>query len=60
MFDWDVHNLRKIRAHQVTREEAEEALANEATMRFPSTKRTSKAKCALFTMAKPARAACLL
>ncbi|HEX3685920.1 MAG TPA: BrnT family toxin [Bryobacteraceae bacterium] len=28
MFEWDEHNLRKIRAHQVEREEAEQALSN--------------------------------
>jgi uncharacterized DUF497 family protein len=29
MFEWDRNNLRKILAHRITREEAEEALANE-------------------------------
>lgn len=28
VFDWDASNLRKIRAHRIQREEAEEALAN--------------------------------
>jgi uncharacterized DUF497 family protein len=28
MFDWDRNNLRKIRAHRISREEAEEALLN--------------------------------
>ena len=28
-FDWDVHNLRHIRAHKVTRDEAEQALTND-------------------------------
>ncbi|MBK7928148.1 MAG: hypothetical protein IPJ98_11860 [Bryobacterales bacterium] len=28
VFDWDASNLRKIRAHRIKREEAEEALAN--------------------------------
>ncbi len=30
MFDWDVNNLRKIRAHRITQEEAEQTLANGA------------------------------
>jgi uncharacterized DUF497 family protein len=30
MFDWDRSNLRKIRAHRISREEAEEALINDA------------------------------
>lgn len=29
MFDWDRNNLRKIRTHQITREEVEEALLND-------------------------------
>ena len=29
MFDWDRNNLRKIRAHRIKREEAEEALLND-------------------------------
>jgi uncharacterized DUF497 family protein len=29
MFEWDRNNLRKIRAHQVKREEAEQALLND-------------------------------
>lgn len=29
MFDWDEHNLRKIRAHRIKREEIEEALSND-------------------------------
>jgi len=29
MFDWDRNNLRKIRAHRITREEAEQALSND-------------------------------
>ena len=29
MFDWDRNNLRKIRAHKITREEAEQALSND-------------------------------
>ena len=29
MFDWDRSNLRKIRAHQIKREEAEQALFND-------------------------------
>jgi uncharacterized DUF497 family protein len=28
MFEWDANNRRKIRAHRITREEAEEALLN--------------------------------
>ena len=28
MFNWDESNLRKIRAHRITREEAEQALLN--------------------------------
>jgi uncharacterized DUF497 family protein len=28
VFDWDRHNLRKIRAHRVSREEVEQALLN--------------------------------
>jgi uncharacterized protein len=28
MFDWDRNNLRKIRAHRINREEAEQALLN--------------------------------
>jgi hypothetical protein len=33
MFDWDRSNLRKIRAHRISREEAEQALVN-AQFRF--------------------------
>lgn len=29
MFEWDRHNLRKVRAHRITREEAEQALRND-------------------------------
>jgi uncharacterized protein len=29
MFDWDRHNLRKIRVHKIRREEAEQALFND-------------------------------
>jgi hypothetical protein len=29
MFDWDRNNLRKIRAHKIMREEAEQALSND-------------------------------
>lgn len=29
MFEWDRNNLRKIRAHQIKREEAEQALLND-------------------------------
>jgi uncharacterized DUF497 family protein len=29
VFDWDRHNLRKIRAHHIQREEVEEALFND-------------------------------
>jgi uncharacterized DUF497 family protein len=28
-FEWDEHNLRKIRAHGIRREEAEQAIAND-------------------------------
>ncbi len=28
MFDWDEHNLRKIRAHRIKREEVEQAMLN--------------------------------
>ena len=28
MFDWDEHNLRKIHAHRINREEIEQALSN--------------------------------
>lgn len=28
MFDWDDHNLRKIRQHRIEREEVEQALSN--------------------------------
>ena len=30
MFDWDRNNLRKIRAHRISREEAEQALVSDA------------------------------
>ncbi len=30
MFDWDRSNLRKIRAHRISREEVEQALINDA------------------------------
>ena len=30
MFDWDRSSLRKIRAHRISREEAEQALINDA------------------------------
>jgi uncharacterized DUF497 family protein len=30
MFDWDRSNLRKIRAHRISREEAEQVLVNDA------------------------------
>jgi hypothetical protein len=29
MFEWDEHNLRKIRAYQIKREEVEQALSND-------------------------------
>ena len=29
MFDWDRNNLRKIRAHRISRDEAEQALVND-------------------------------
>ena len=29
MFEWDRHNLRKIRAHRIKQEEAEQALLND-------------------------------
>ena len=29
MFDWDEHNLRKIRAHRIKRKEVEQALSND-------------------------------
>lgn len=29
MFDWDEHNLRKIRAHRIKRQEVEQALSND-------------------------------
>jgi len=29
MFEWDRNNLRKIRAHRITKEEAEQALSND-------------------------------
>lgn len=29
MFDWDEHNLRKIQAHRIKREEVEQALSND-------------------------------
>jgi hypothetical protein len=29
MFEWDRNNLRKIRAHRITREETEQALLND-------------------------------
>ncbi len=32
MFDWDRSNLRKIRAHRISREEAEQALTNDAIL----------------------------
>ena len=30
MFDWDLNNLHKLRAHRIKREEAEQALLNDA------------------------------
>ncbi len=30
MFDWDRSNLRKVRAHRISREEAEQTLVNDA------------------------------
>ncbi len=30
MFEWDRSNLRKVRAHRISREEAEQALSNDA------------------------------
>ncbi|HEV2201041.1 MAG TPA: BrnT family toxin [Bryobacteraceae bacterium] len=30
MFEWDRSNMRKIRAHRISREEAEQALVNDA------------------------------
>ena len=32
MFDWDRSNPRKIRAHRISREEAEQALINDAIL----------------------------
>jgi uncharacterized DUF497 family protein len=33
-FEWDEHNLRKIRAHGIRREEAEQALANHPMLAY--------------------------
>jgi uncharacterized DUF497 family protein len=37
MFDWDEYNLRKIRAHGVKREEAEQALSNDPILVYDQT-----------------------
>ncbi|HXJ41265.1 MAG TPA: BrnT family toxin [Bryobacteraceae bacterium] len=37
MFDWDVSNLRKIRAHRISRREVEEALGNDALLIYSQT-----------------------
>ena len=37
MFDWDEYNLRKIRAHGIEREEAEQALSNDPILVYDQT-----------------------
>ncbi len=37
MFDWDKHNLRKIRSHGIKREEAEQALSNDPILFYDQT-----------------------
>jgi uncharacterized DUF497 family protein len=34
MFEWDQNNLRKIRAHGIEREEAEQSLANDPVLLY--------------------------
>jgi len=37
MFEWDEHNLRKIRAHQIERREVEQALSNDPVLVYDQT-----------------------
>jgi len=37
LFEWDEHNLRKIRAHGIRREEAEQALGNNPVLAYEQT-----------------------
>jgi uncharacterized DUF497 family protein len=37
MFEWDEHNLRKIRAHRIGREEVEQALSNDPILIYEQT-----------------------
>ena len=55
MFDWDRSNLRKIRAHRISREEAEQALVNDA---IPIYEQHVDGERRFITTAKPARGAC--
>jgi len=54
MFDWDRSNLRKIRAHRILREEAEQALVNDA---IPIHDNMSTGNVVLFTTVRPTRGA---
>ena len=57
MFEWDRDNLRKIRAHRVKREEAEQTLLNDPIPIYEQSVEGSFASC---ITAKPARADCSL
>ena len=37
MFEWDEHNLRKIQAHRVGRDEVEQALSNDPVLVYDQT-----------------------
>ncbi len=55
MFEWDRNNLRKIRAHRIKREEAEQALLNDP---IPIYEQDVEGSFGLCIMAKPPRAVC--
>jgi hypothetical protein len=50
MFEWDRHNLRKIRAHRIKQEEAEDV---SLMIRFQFMNKTLRVSAALSTTAKP-------
>jgi hypothetical protein len=57
MFEWDRNNLRKIWAHQIKREEVEQALLNDP---IPVYEQNVEVKSDPCITAKPTRAVCLL
>ena len=56
MFEWDRNNLRKIRAHRIRRDEAEQALLNDPMPIYDQDVEGNAASC---ITEKPTQAACL-